>query len=116
MSTNEVEHLDHLWNEAYQRKDISILLKVLAEDWIAFTPDGQVVTRKQLLEALPSNPEARLEFNEFDIHVFGNIAITKGCLTAHQTDGQVRQQRFIRIYGKRNNEWQAVAAQVIPMV
>lgn len=111
-----VTQLDKLWNDGYQRKDISILLQVLAEDWIAFTPDGQVVTRAQLLEALPSNPEARLEFDEFNVHVFGDTAITKGRLTAHHVDGEVRQQRFIRIYAKRNNEWKAVSAQVIPIV
>jgi ketosteroid isomerase-like protein len=116
MSTNDIKHLDTLWNEGYQRKDISILLKVLAEDWIAFTPDKQLITRKQLLEAVPSNPAARLEFDEFSVHVFGDTAITKGRLTANQTDGQVRQQRFIRVYAKRNNEWKAVVAQVIPMV
>lgn len=108
--------LDNLWNEGYQRKDISILTKVLADDWIAFTPDNQIVTREQLLEALPSNPEARLEFDEFDIHVFGDTAITKGRLTAHHTDGQVRQQRFIRVYARRNQEWKAVTAQVVPIV
>lgn len=115
MDRDVITQLDNLWNEGYQRKDISILLKVLAEDWIAFTPDNNVVTREQLLEAVPTNPEARLEFDEFDIHVFGNTAITKGRLTANQTDGQVRQQRFIRVYAKRNGEWKAVTAQVISM-
>jgi ketosteroid isomerase-like protein len=113
MDRDVVMQLDTLWNEGYKRKDISILLKVLAEDWIAFTPDNKVVTRAQLLEAVPSNPEARLEFDEFAIHVFGNTAVTKGRLTANQADGQVRQQRFIRVYAKRNDEWKAVTAQVI---
>jgi ketosteroid isomerase-like protein len=116
MDRDVVAQLDTLWNEGYQRKDISILLKVLAEDWVAFTPDGQVVTRAQLLEAIPSNPEARLEFDEFTIHVFGDTAITKGRLTANQADGLVRQQRFIRVYTKRNDEWKTVVAQVIPII
>lgn len=116
MDRDVVTQLDSLWNEGYQRRDIPILLKVLAEDWIAFTPDNVVITRAQLLEAVTTNPEARLEFNEFDIHVFGDTAITKGRLTAHHVDGEVRQQRFIRIYAKRNNEWKAVSAQVIPIV
>jgi ketosteroid isomerase-like protein len=112
---DEVKHLDVLWNEGYQRKDISILSKVLAEDWLAFTPDNQIMTRAQLLEAVPSNPEARLEFDEFGIHVFGDTAITKGRLTAHQTNGEMKQQRFIRVYTKRSQEWRAIDAQVIPI-
>jgi ketosteroid isomerase-like protein len=114
MDKDVVTQLDNLWNEGYQRKDIFSLSKVLADDWIAFTPDNQIVTTKQLLEAVPNNPEARLEFDEFDIHVFGDTAITKGRLTAHHTDGEIRQQRFIRIFAKRNREWKAVTAQVIP--
>jgi ketosteroid isomerase-like protein len=115
MDRGVVTQLDNLWNEGYQRNDISILSNVLADDWVAFTPDNQVVTKGQLLEAVPNNPEARLEFDEFGIHIFGDTAITKGCLTANQTDGQVRQQRFMRVYAKRNGEWKAVAAQVIPI-
>jgi ketosteroid isomerase-like protein len=115
MDRDVVTNLDNLWNEAYQHKDISILSNLLADDWIAFTPDNQLITREQLLEAVPNNPEARLEFDEFDIHVFGDTAITKGRLTANQADGEVRQQRFIRIFAKRNGEWKAVTAQVIPL-
>jgi ketosteroid isomerase-like protein len=115
MDRDVVTQLDTLWNEGYQRRDISILATVLAHDWIAFTSDGQMITRAQLLEAVPSNPEARLEFDEFDVRIFDGTAITKGRLTVNQTDGQVRQQRFMRVYAKRNNEWKAVVAQVIPM-
>jgi ketosteroid isomerase-like protein len=115
MDRDVITRLDNLWNEGYQRKDISILSKVLAQDWIAFTPDNQLITRKQLLEAVPTNPEARLEFDEFDIHVFGDTAITKGRLTANQANGEIRQQRFIRVYAKRDGEWKAVTAQVIPL-
>ena len=116
MGKDKVRQLDNLWNEGYQHRDTSILSSVLADDWVAFTPDNKVVTKKQLLEAVPTNPEARLEFDEFDVHVFGDTAITKGRLTANQMDGQVRQQRFIRVYAKQDNEWKAVAAQVIPLI
>jgi ketosteroid isomerase-like protein len=115
MDRDVLTQLDSLWNEGYQRKDISILSRVLADDWVAFTPNGEVISKKRLFEAVPTNPEARLEFDEFDIYVFGDTAITKGRLKVNQTDGQVRQQRFMRVYAKRNNEWKAVVAQVIPM-
>jgi ketosteroid isomerase-like protein len=115
MDRDVVTQLDNLWNKGYQLKDNSILSSVIADDWIAFTPDSHIITKKQLLAAVPSNPEARLEFDEFDIHIFGDTAITKGRLTANQTDGQVRQQRFMRVYVKRNGEWKAVVAQVIPL-
>jgi ketosteroid isomerase-like protein len=117
MDRDVITQLDNLWNEGYQLKDISILSSVLADDWLAFTPDSQkIITKKQLLEAVPTNPEARLEFDEFDIHIFGDTAITKGRLTAIQTNGEIRRQRFIRVYAKRNDEWKAVTAQVIAMV
>ncbi len=116
MARDVVTQLDTLWNEGYKRKDISILSKVLADDWVAFTPDNQVMTKVQLPEAVPSNPEAKLEFDEFDVYVFGDTAITKGRLTAKHADDEVRQQRFVRVYAKRNCEWQAVTAQVIPII
>jgi ketosteroid isomerase-like protein len=73
MDRDVVTQLDNLWNEGYQRKDISILVKVLADDWIAFTPDNQVITKQQLLKAVSTNPEARLEF-------IGTLEM-KGCVS-----------------------------------
>jgi ketosteroid isomerase-like protein len=116
MDRDVIIELDNLWNEGYQRKNISVLTKVLADNWIAFTPDNQLITKKQLLEAVPSNPKARLEFDEFDSHIFSDTAITKGRRTANQTDGDVRQQRFIRIFAKRDGEWKTVTAQVVPII
>jgi ketosteroid isomerase-like protein len=103
--------LDERWNEAYRQKNVSELEAVLADDWIAFTTQG-TVTKTQILEGVPNNPEATLEFTRFEICIFGETAVTRGYLRAVTTT-ETRAQSFMRVYAKRSGQWQAVAVQVV---
>ena len=114
---NDLEHvsnLDHAWNGAYQNKDVEALERVLAEDWVAFIPEGHKLTKPEILEAVPHNPDAQLTFDEFEVTLFGDTAITRGRLTA--VGAETRRQRFFRVYARRQGQWQAVSVQVVPIL
>jgi Domain of unknown function (DUF4440) len=85
----------------------------LADDWLAYRSEGDPITKQQLLEAVPLNPDAHLEFELLAFHVFGETAITRGRLVAIATD-DIRRQSFMRVYAKRDGTWRAVAVQVVP--
>lgn len=109
-----IENLDKAWSSAYQSKDIEILQKVLADDWLGFTAQGVRILKSELLRAVPNNPDSDLVFDEFDFELYGSTAITRGRLTVNNQN-EIFQQRYIRIYSKRNGQWQAVSVQIIPM-
>lgn len=107
-----LRQLDDAWGEAYQHKDTATLERLLADDWLGYTPTGQSITKWQLLETVPLNPAAQLTFDEFSLHLYGDTAVTRGRLTA-VSDTETREQRFMRVWAKRQDVWQAVAVQVV---
>ena len=107
---SEIEALDDAWNIGYQRKDVSLLASVLAEDWTGFLLDGRQVSRAELLAAVPTNPDAELGFIRYQTLTFGDVAVTRGSLSA---DGK-HVQSFLRVYARRVGNWRAVSVQVVP--
>lgn len=105
-----VLRLDDAWNAAYHRRSPDEMARVLADDWLAFFPDGQVVFRRDALEGMARNPPVTLVFERHASRVFGDAAITRGTLYA----GGERVQSFLRVYARRDGEWRAVSVQVVP--
>jgi ketosteroid isomerase-like protein len=121
MSTDEekIGLLDREWNEAYQHRDVEALRRILADDWTAIDGAGLIVSKRQLLERVSSNPDAfaRLEFDEFSLRLFRDTAIVTGRLSIRASDDDAAadfslRQRFTRVYVRRDSSWQAVAAHV----
>ena len=114
---NQLLKLDREWNEAYPRRDVAALDRVLADDWVGIDGAGLVIDKGQLLARVESG-HAFLdphEFDEFTLRLFGQTAIVTGRLsgTGQDDDGTFYlEQRFTRVYVKRNDRWQAVATQV----
>lgn len=112
---DQVRQLDEAWNRAYLTRDTAALASILAEDWVAFTPEHHVIGRAQLIEGQRSAPEgAKISFEEGTLHVFGDTAVTTGSTEVTAADVYLHQ-RFTRIYAKRGGRWEAVAVQVVPI-
>ena len=111
----QVQALDRAWNKAYQDRDLSALANILADDWLAFTPEHEVVSKAQLLEAQESaSPSAKVSFKQGSVHLFGTLALTTG-ETKVEGDDVYIHQRFTRSYLKRDGAWRAVAVQIVPI-
>jgi hypothetical protein len=111
---HELEVLNDAWNLAYQRSDLAALEAILAPDWMGFLHDGSSLTRAALLKQLPNNPKATLEFDLFELHVFEETGVTRGRVWIRGADFEV-VQRFVRVWARRDGQWQAVAVQVVQM-
>lgn len=113
----ELRQLDREWNEAYPRRDVATLERVIADDWACIDGAGQRIGKAQLLERVASNPNAleSHEFDEIELRFYGDAAIVTGRLTGagRDDDGPLRfSQRYTRVYVKRGGTWRAVATQV----
>jgi ketosteroid isomerase-like protein len=107
----EVRRLDSAWNEAYLHNDRSPLAHILADDFAAFLPSGEAASKAALMVTPP--PALSANFSEQSVHVFGSAAISRGRLQLELADRSV-DQRFLRVYSKRDGRWQAVAVSVTP--
>jgi ketosteroid isomerase-like protein len=119
MSTDErhLRQIDREWNEAYPNRDIEALDRIIADDWKCIDGTGRVISKRELLERVGANPnpfDSHL-FDEFELRVFGDTAVATGRLTGrgrNDTEEFNLEQRFTRVYVKRDGLWQAVATQV----
>jgi ketosteroid isomerase-like protein len=117
---SEEEHvlkLDNEWNEAYPRRDVSALDHIIADDWVCIDGAGLVIGKRQLLARVESSV-AFLDphkFDEITLRMFGDTAIVTGRLSGTRRDNDgtfYLEQRYTRVYVKRNERWQSVATQV----
>ena len=108
---DDVRRLDRAWNDVYLRNDRAAFAEVLADDFKGFFPDGRSIGKAQLLQ--PTEPR-RVEFSELGLEVFGPTAVSRGRVRIEHPDGPV-EQRFVRIYSRRGERWQAVAVHVFPI-
>jgi ketosteroid isomerase-like protein len=117
---NEENHLlklDNEWNESYPRRDVSALDHIIADDWVCIDGAGLVITKGQLLERVESSTTFYdpYKFDEIILRMFKDAAIVTGRLsgTRRGNDGTFYlEQRYTRVYVKRNDCWQSVATQV----
>lgn len=119
MSTDvsELRRIDREWNEAYPRRDVEALGRILADDWSCIDGAGRVVTKRELIERVASNPNPfeSHEFDEFTLRLYGDAAVVTGRLTGRGRDREgefTLRQRFTRVYARRAGAWRAVATQV----
>jgi ketosteroid isomerase-like protein len=108
-----LDELDRAWNDAYLRNDRTPLDQILADDFVAVLADGRSITKAQLMQ--PSPAPLNIAFSERSTRVFGSTAIARGRLTLEHEGGSV-DQRFMRVYTKHQQRWQAVAVQVYPVL
>jgi ketosteroid isomerase-like protein len=106
--------------EAEENRDMAYLDKVLADEFFALNPQGQLLDKAHQLENLkrPDRTLKVLNPRETTVHFYGDVAI----LTEHVTvDGMDKgrpfggEYRFVRIFAKKNGNWQVVMAQGAPI-
>ena len=114
---NHLLKLDNEWNEAYPRRDVSALDHIIADDWVCIDGAGLVISKRQLLDRVESSAAFLdpYKFDEITLRMFGDTAIVTGRLSGTRRDNDgtfYLEQRYTRVYVKRNDRWQSVATQV----
>ena len=111
----KVLRLDNTWNEAYMRRDRGPLAKILADDFTGLTASGEPITKALLIGGDPGTGIVKsVSFNEQEVRVFGDTAISRGRLRLEVNDLRI-DQRFLRVFAKRDGVWRAVAVSVTPI-
>jgi ketosteroid isomerase-like protein len=112
----QILRLDNEWNEAYRQRDRSPLAHILADDFSGLTALNQPITKPVLMVNPPSEMIKSVIFSDQQIRVFGDCAITRGRLQLEHVDGHIAvDQRFLRVFAKRDGIWQAVSVAVTPI-
>ena len=113
---HELCSLVKVWNEAIARKDVEILRRLWAADFVAIGLDGTPSTRDEDLEAI-SSPYLEIKslaVDDVDVRVYGDAAVVTGRAQAAGTFESADISgafRFMNVFVRRNGSWVAVASQ-----
>jgi ketosteroid isomerase-like protein len=108
--------LDSEWNEAYRRRDRSALAHILSDDFTGLTALGEPITKALLMVNPSADMVKSVTFSEQYVRVFGDTGVSRGRLQIELNDGRIAiDQRFMRVFAKRDGSWQAVSVAVTPV-
>jgi ketosteroid isomerase-like protein len=113
---SELRALESRWNEAIVRKDTAVLGRILGDDFVIITADGQIGSKSQLLEVVAA-PDAVIDpfvTEDVKVRVYGDAAVLTGRFTQTGTyKGRRFESRclYTDVYAKRGQQWVAVSAQ-----
>jgi ketosteroid isomerase-like protein len=107
-----IKELDRSWNEVYLRNDRSAFAEILADDFRVNFSDGRTAGKVDLMRPTPAG--ATVVFSEAGMQMFTPTAVTWGRARISHPD-RVVDQRYVRVYSKRGNRWQAVFVIVFPV-
>jgi YesN/AraC family two-component response regulator len=113
-STGELMVLERQWAEAYRNRNIAVLDRIWAEDFVYTSPLGEYRDKEQAQEMIRSEVSYEF-FVTFDVHgnVFGDTAVStgraivKGEYMGRDISGEYR---YSNTYAKRRGEWRAIAS------
>jgi ketosteroid isomerase-like protein len=111
----EILALEATWHVAPLEGDLETVSRVVADDWIAVAPTGAVMNKAELLDMLsrPAPFESAV-YDQVQLHVYGQTAVVTSLFRGEGKDLEL-EQRFMRVYAKRDGRWQCVATQVVPI-
>src|SRR5262245_39233500 len=115
-----IKKLEQEWVEAYTKRDVAFLERILADDYTFITPGGTILDKKRQIDDLKSGAAPSVfHFSELKVRVYGDAAVVTGKSTVK---GKLRDQditgeyRFTRVFVNRGPHWQCVAAQATRIV
>jgi ketosteroid isomerase-like protein len=109
---------DRALTEAHIKRDVKEVDRLLGSDYFHTSPNGNVFDKKQILSGLT---DGRLTFEKIDdsdvkVAVYGDTAVITG-LSKMKGKSKSRgafdeEYRWIRVYVRRDGNWQSVAEQM----
>jgi ketosteroid isomerase-like protein len=99
----QVEELEQQWRTAQLAGDVAAMDKLLAEDYIGISMNGQVNTKAQQLERISTRRVAitKLDLSEMKVKLIGSIAIVTSRAQVEGTSDNVSVKgnyRYTRVY------------------
>ena len=111
----EITQLERDWGEAFAKRDLVALDRILGDDHSVISKDGSVLTKAQELAKHGDSADELFDFEPMKVRVFGDTAVVTG---GHKEKSQYQGRdtsghyRWMDVFVKRNGRWQAVASEL----
>jgi ketosteroid isomerase-like protein len=114
-SRHEIDQLEQTWKDAIVQRNISAMESLLADDYLAITPNGTLQSRDQTLAALRSGSLMikSLEFSDRKVRFYGQTALVTSRAELTGTNAGANYSgsyRYTRVYVRNEQgKWKIVS-------
>jgi ketosteroid isomerase-like protein len=109
-----LQAIEQAWLNAEKNHDAAAFEKVVADDWIAITPEGKSQTKAERAAEVKSGHIDSATLGDMKVRVFGDTAVVTGTDDEVSTeDGKKSNNHYVwtDVFVRRNGKWLAVASQ-----
>jgi hypothetical protein len=111
-NTAGVMAAENAWVHALETKDVKALSCILAPGFMDMAWSGDLLSRTEILAALPKRPANGIKLSNVKIELTGERAIARGITTVTKPDGTLFDRvKFEDIFQYRDEMWRALTAQ-----
>ncbi len=110
----EILQMEKEWNDARAKTDRAAFERLIANDFITFTPTGEEVGKDRVVKNYRAPNLEAMENGNVKIRVFGDTAIATGWNTRKwriMSKEASPQEWFTNVWVKRNGKWQIISTQ-----
>jgi ketosteroid isomerase-like protein len=113
----EIRHVEIEWGEAFERKDVATLDRLMADEYFLTDPLGNVRSKAETLAAIQRN-EVLFQSTSSDgvnVRVTGDTAVVTGRSTfrgRYKGWSMAGQYQYTDVLVKRSGSWKAVASHI----
>jgi ketosteroid isomerase-like protein len=105
-----LQAIEQTWLNAEKNHDPASFERLVADDWIALTPDGKRQTKAERSAKIKNSHMGAASLGPMDVRVFGDTAVVTG--TVDETaQNATHQYVWTDVFIKRRGQWLAVASQ-----
>jgi ketosteroid isomerase-like protein len=115
-TADEIQAMEHQWNDARARADIATLDRILVDDWTVTHANGTTDTKAKYLEDLRSGARkfsGGISESDVTVRPYGDTAVAAGSSNSTVSlNGQAQggALHFTRVYVKRNGAWKMIVS------
>jgi ketosteroid isomerase-like protein len=113
-TSQTLQAMEQDWLNAEKNHDAAAFEKLVADDWIAITPDGKSQTKAERAAEIKTSNIDSATLGDMKVRVFGDTAVVTGTDDeVTMKDGNKSSDHYVwtDVFMKRNGKWLAVASQ-----
>ena len=114
-SRHEIDQLEQTWRDAVLNRSVSAMENLLADDYIAITPNGTLQSKEQTLANLRAGTLhiKSLDFSDRKVRFYGQTALVTSRAEVTGTNGETTlsgSYRYTRVYVRNSQgKWKIVS-------